>query len=200
MDNTYMGERTIDGGTSQPTSFLPRNKSLLILGLVICLALAAAVETWLGIHAWGTIDYSRWPADFLIACGEYSRLRYVAERSPLLTGSLVAGCGMLVLIICENYWDRLRSRWAASPVAGYLPAGRVRALDAVDDGFCNLLLWLAILCVVADFIILLGAVPLLGSLQPLTLSRYVAIPLWLLREWLPAELHSELDSCEPRLG
>ena len=175
------------------SSLLPRNQSLLIIAAVVVLSLLAALETQLGILSRGLIDYSLWPDDFLVACGEYTRVRAAEARSPLLNGCSVAVCGMLTLMLCENYWDRLRISWQASSLRGFMSASQASLLDGIDERFRFILLSAAVSLIAFDFILLLADVPFLSGLQPLMLTRFVAIPLWLLRDWLPPRLRSELD-------
>ena len=104
-----------------------------------------------------------------------------------------AGLGMLALMGCEYYWDQLRKAWHGSALPGYLPAGQSYLLEPLDNSFRLAMAVLAGVLVAVDCIALAGWAPL-QPLQPLALTRFVAIWLLLLRIWLPGELRSALDS------
>ena len=149
-----MGGQEKRGSMQQPTSFLPRDNSVRILAAIVLLAAISAAETLLAADMSGSYDYSRWPDDFLLACGEYERVRMFASRSPLLTATVVAACGMLALMLSEAFWDRLRNtrRRILDARQGLHAAGI--AMDEITEGFRQLLAGLVAVAVIADLFIL----------------------------------------------
>ncbi|MCB1219608.1 MAG: hypothetical protein H7A35_01820 [Planctomycetales bacterium] len=193
MDKHLVEEAGQAGQEYQPSSFMPRDLSHTIITAIVILAALAAVEVKWRFLSGGMIDYSLWPDDFLAACGELSRVRMSSGRSALATSASIAGLGMLALMGCEYYWDQLRKAWHGSALPGYLPAGQSYLLEPLDNSFRLAMAVLAGVLVAVDCIALAGWAPL-QPLQPLALTRFVAIWLLLLRIWLPGELRSALDS------
>lgn len=196
MDNTGMGGRNPEAGESsrQPTSFLPRNISSTIMFAFVILATIAAFEPYLLRGQPGTYDYSRWPDDYLAACGELSRARAILANSPWTVAMAIMAGGMLILVLCENFWDRLRIARQSAMTAGVSRYNNDTLLDGIGEQFRSRMFILMSAIFLVEALGQLLALPFFADIQVLALTRYVALPVWFLLSWLPAELRAELQS------
>ena len=124
---------------AEPTTFLPRDISKTMMMGIVILAFFSAAEIFAMQAANSPYNYSLWPDDFLLACGEMDNIRPVVGKSHWMIAAIVMGCGMLILMISENYWDRLRIAWQASQAAGNSPVETESIMLAIHSNFRNLM-------------------------------------------------------------
>jgi hypothetical protein len=166
----------------------------------VLLAAIAAFEPYLLRGLPGSYDYSRWPDDYLAACGELSRARAILSNSPWTVAMAIMAGGMLSLVLCENFWDRLRLARQAAIAAQASKYNIALLLDDIDRQFCNRMFMLMSAIFVIEALGQLLALPFFADIQVLALTRYVALPVWFLLSWLPAELRAELQSSDSAAG